>query len=103
MPGVNLKLEDKVLDTMIGFLTLKVGEILTLQLKDESMKFKDRIVGMPTSCPKCHSSHISGEDIVPVGDSGTQEVECKCGFQWTEIWNCTQWFPKGKPDEIHKV
>lgn len=35
-----LKLENKVLDTFIDLITLKVGEVLELNLKEGNMKFK---------------------------------------------------------------
>jgi hypothetical protein len=40
MPEIDLKLEDKVLDTFMSLITLKVNEELELDLKEGKMKFK---------------------------------------------------------------
>ena len=49
MPGINLELEDKLLDTVMDLLQLKVGETITIKLKDQNIKLKRMPCTQPIS------------------------------------------------------
>ena len=40
MPAVNLKLENKILSTFAEMVSMKMGEEITLNMKDESITFR---------------------------------------------------------------